>query len=146
MSAIGLPIEKSAAKATVDAVSDGDTIHFVGGTDNWVRLIGVNAPNNDEKHELGRRATRLVTGLALGKSVRYTLGPQRREEREGGTGRLQAYVWLPDGRSLNELLLLEGLGQRQTNQHELQAFAPILERDQEAARLTGRGLWATCHV
>jgi len=95
-------------------VVDGDTLHLDApdgeGRTTKVRLLGIDAPEMGDAANKPRyfaeEATRFATDLALRKVVTIYL-----DERAGTRDkydRLLAYVELPDGRFLNEELLLGG--------------------------------------
>jgi micrococcal nuclease len=98
---------------TVAKVVDGDTIDINapdGNKNNTrIRLWGIDTP--ETKHPetgvmyFGPEAAELATKLALGKQVTIYLEERR---TRGKYGRLLAYVQLPDGRFLNEVLLSGG--------------------------------------
>jgi micrococcal nuclease len=121
---------------TVEAVSDGDTIRLDGL--GRVRLIGVDTPEIHGRVEcFGREATAFVEDLLqAGDRVPYRPG---REERDR-YGRLLAYVWLPDGRFLNGLLVSGGYAQPLTIPPNVE-FADRLVAAARTARERGRGLW-----
>lgn len=91
-------------------VIDGDTLKVRRrGKDLSVRLIGIDTPEVG-RHRVnpgsdGWRATMFVYGL-LEDNPQVRLEFDR--EREDKYGRTLAYVYLPDGRMLNRLLLEEG--------------------------------------
>ncbi len=102
----------------VDRVIDGDT--FVCGGER-VRLIGIDCPETSYNSRLkkqnkkfrdiksvialGKKAKRYVERLLKpGTKVKLEFDVQKRDF----AGRLLAYVWLPDGRMLNEVLLEKG--------------------------------------
>ncbi len=93
--------------ARVRYVIDGDTIVLQDGT--RVRYRNINAPEIAHKgtpaQPYGREATLRNRELVQGKSVRLVVGSQPRDR----FGRLLAYVFLPDGRMVNEILVGEGL-------------------------------------
>jgi endonuclease YncB( thermonuclease family) len=95
-------------------VVDGDTLHLDvpdgDGRITKVRLLGIDAPEMGDAQNkpmyFAREATRFATDLALGKIVTVYL------DQVAGSrdkyDRLLAYIALPDGRFLNEELLLGG--------------------------------------
>jgi endonuclease YncB( thermonuclease family) len=102
---IGLSFaEKS---AFVRYVIDGDTIVLKKGTK--VRYRGINSPeipHEDTPGEpLGLEATRRNRQLVQGRLVRL----DQDDEKGDRFGRLLAYVFLPDGRMVNEILVREGM-------------------------------------
>jgi uncharacterized protein YjbI with pentapeptide repeats len=122
---------------------DGDTIKLQ--KRGWTRLIGVDAPNLDDHAEVGQAAHSLVLReLRRQPRVWYTLGPRQRESRPGKKGRSQVYIWVADGRLLNEVLLEGGYGRRQTNQHENPDYVPQLDNAQSRAMTAGLRIWTTC--
>jgi micrococcal nuclease len=115
--------DEKGVPAVVVRVIDGDTIVAeVGGEDERIRLIGVDAPEsrannkaykdaylNNEKLEIeleqGRRSSAFVKSLLQkGDRIRLEYDVQERDQYH----RLLAYVYLSDGRMLNEVLLKEG--------------------------------------
>jgi micrococcal nuclease len=106
-----------AYECVVERVIDGDTFICSGAK---VRLIGVDTPEStinphlEKQRKLGDTATVLGYGkfakeftqkiIPPGIKVRLEFDVQRTDKY----GRLLAYVWLPDGRMLNEILLKEG--------------------------------------
>ncbi len=101
----------------VERVIDGDTLICSG---EKVRLIGIDTPEStinpyiEKQRSLGdihtilyygNLAKKFVERLILpGTKVRLEFDVQQRDKY----GRLLAYVWLPDGRMLNEVILKEG--------------------------------------
>jgi micrococcal nuclease len=100
-------------------ISDGDTISVEGV--GVVRLIGIDCPEKVESdrdwhylrlgscdwnslRDVAESARLRVMELCLDKRVRLVTGEQKYDRY----GRLLAYVWLPDGRMLNQLMLEEG--------------------------------------
>jgi micrococcal nuclease len=136
-------------------ITDGDTIviHLQGHKEK-VRLIGIDAPEcrpnpKAEKDairtgddlrtitEMGRRSTRYVKGMIRpGDHVQIELDLGERDRY----GRLLAYIWLADGRMLNEEIVRAGYA-------NLITYPPNVKyqkRFQEAyrqAREGKKGLW-----
>ncbi|MCB9933117.1 MAG: thermonuclease family protein [Planctomycetes bacterium] len=103
------PDKKKAGYYAVTEVIDGDTIEIDRGKGERIRLIGIDTaelgreqvdPDSD-----GWRATMFLFKL-LEQDPQVKL--KYDAEREDKYGRTLAYVYLPDGRMLNELLLKEG--------------------------------------
>lgn len=118
---------------------DGDSLWLADGRE--VRLIGVNTP------ELGRdgaadqpvaaAARDRVNALVRGRTVRIVYDLERFDRH----GRTLAYLMLPDGRDLQELLIDEGLGwfiAVAPNTARLAAYRAAEAR----ARAAHRGVWA----
>lgn len=127
------PDPASLRRASVVDVVDGDTIDVViGGMEERVRLYGVDTPERGDRcfFEAAARTEALTRGGVLLES-----GPRARDRY----GRLLAYVYTPDGASVDAQLIAEGLGTawRQDGQHR-DAFVAL----ETSARATGTGcLW-----
>ncbi len=123
--------------ATVASVIDGDTIGLQGGE--RVRLILVDTPElaGDCYAQEAAEFTRAM--LPPGTQIRMEKDTSERDRY----GRLLRYVYLPDGRQLNALLLRNGYA-------KLAIFEPdtrhleLLRINEEEARAEGTGLWSAC--
>jgi micrococcal nuclease len=127
-------------------VVDGDTLHLDvpdgNGRITKVRLLGIDAPEMGDARKqpmyFAEQATRFAADLALRKVVTIYL-----DEQAGSRDRydrLLAYVELPDGRFLNEELLLGGyayadLRFRHSYYHKYKQL-------EASARAVKAGLWA----
>ena len=130
--------------AHVERVVDGDTIRvrFEGASDiERVRLILIDAPEVTGAGEcFGDRATTFVTGLLpAGTIVRL----ERDVSETDRFDRLLRYVYLEDGRMLNELLVAEGYASVATFPPDLRHL-DRMRAAEAAARAAGRGLWSAC--
>jgi len=133
----GKPSFDGAPSARVQRVVDGDTVRLVGLGP--VRLIGVNTPEvyghvqcfGPEASAFAKRVMR------KGAEVRYRIG------REGHDryGRLLAYVWLPDGRLFNKMLVDGGYAEPLTI-HPNDQLAPTFRAAAAHARAAHAGMWA----
>lgn len=128
------PGQRTAARVTKH--TDGDTLWLSG--IGKVRLIGVDTPEVYGGAEcFGRQASAFVERtVPLGSEVRYRLGLDERDRY----GRALAYVWLRDGRFLNELLVARGYAQALTVPPNVE-YEELFVRAAGRARDTGRGLW-----
>ncbi|MFH1058254.1 MAG: thermonuclease family protein, partial [Pseudomonadota bacterium] len=149
---------RAAQEAGVEVVSvhDGDTLTVrLHGRKERVRLLGVDAPEMGDSPKLQRAAARAgraprqeaALGALARDFVRDLVGPgdrvrlgfepggQRRDEHK----RLLAWLWLADGRQVNELLLSEGYA-RVYRRCQCRAL-PRLRGLEAQARGQGRGLW-----
>lgn len=91
-------------EATVTKIVDGDTIHvLVGGTDYPLRYIGVDSPEHNDPL-FGAKATEANRQLVEGKTV-YLESDVSDVDRYN---RLLRYVYLADGRMVNEVLAEQG--------------------------------------
>lgn len=127
-------------------VVDGDTLHLDFSDDGSrvtkVRLLGIDAPEMGDAQRkpmyFAEEATRFARDLALGKTVTVYL------DQEAGSrdkyDRLLAYIALPDGRFLNEELLLGGYAYADLRfRHSYYYKYRQLEA---SARAIKAGLWA----
>ncbi len=105
-----------------------------------IHLVGINTPEtkNDETGTMhfGTEAAEFTKELALGKKVTVYLEEHR---TRGYYGRLLAYVQLPDGRFLNEVLVAEGYAYADTQFHH--SFYHKYQQLEAAARNQKKGLW-----
>ena len=122
--------------ARVTKHTDGDTLWLSG--IGKVRLIGVDTPEVFGGVECyGREASAFVERtVPLGSEVRYRLGVEERDRY----GRALAYLWLRDGRFLNELLVARGYAQPLTVPPNVE-YEDLFVRAAGRAREAGRGLW-----
>lgn len=128
-------------------VVDGDTLdvdlpdsgsHY---STTRIRLWGVDTPETKKENtpvqHFGPEATGATRRLCLGRAVRVELeiGKDPRDKY----GRLLAWVYLPDGRLLNRLLVEEGLAYADPRyDHHLKRELRDLQKEARKAR---RGLW-----
>lgn len=110
-------------EAVVTGVEKGDVLWVTaGGVRERVNLIGIWCPDptpDREKGDFNRTASRkgdralayVRALLAMNPSVVLEFDQRKYDKK----GRLEAYLYLPDGRMLNELLLKEGLARTQVS-------------------------------
>jgi micrococcal nuclease len=126
------------ASGRVVRVVDGDTV-ILGGLGRS-RLIGVDTPEVHGVAECyGRKASAYAKRLLAGRRVRYRLGLEQRDRY----GRALVYVWLPDGRFFNAMLVRDGYAQPLTIPPNVE-FAERFVALARQARRRGRGLWRAC--
>jgi micrococcal nuclease len=134
-------------KFSVVKVVDGDTIDIDIPDANYshtrIRLWGVDTPETkDPKKEpmyYGKEASEFATKLTLGKQV--TIYLEKDKKSRDKYHRLLAYVQLPDGTFLNEVLLSEGYAYADLRfKHGLYNKYKQLE---SLARSQKKGLWAS---
>ncbi len=119
---------------------DGDTVVLSGVGKS--RLIGVDTPEVYGRVECyGREASAFAKRLLAGRRVRWRPGAERRDRY----GRALVYLWLGDGRFVNELLVAGGYARTLTIAPNVR-YATLLRRRAAEARAGGRGLWGreTC--
>jgi endonuclease YncB( thermonuclease family) len=133
------PAGRIDAEVAVSYVYDGDTVKLRDGSK--LRFIGINTPEID--HDGGRsepyaQAARERVQQLLGDArLRIRFGDERRDRY----GRLLGHPYLPDGRSLNVLLLQEGLASTLVvppNTWNHQCYQSAERR----ARTRGTGIWS----
>lgn len=135
----------------VSEVVDGDTILCVNGL--RVRLLGIDAPEAalnrrvevqlkyfgsvEELFKAGKQAKKFLEDLAPpGTKLRLEYDV----EKEDRYGRVLAYVWLPDGRMINEVLLREGYAFLLILPPN-EKYREIFEEAHLDAQRNKRGLW-----
>jgi len=141
---------------TVTKLVDADTLYCSKGygKEQKVRLIGIDAPESNKNSktyrdaertgdsvesiiELGKKSTTFVKSrLSVGTEVRLELDVQLKDKY----GRTLAYVYLPDGSMLNELIVREGYAQVMTIPPNIKYQELFLEAERDA-RENKRGLW-----
>ena len=128
------PAVASTDRCTVDSVTDGDTLRC-GGTP--IRLLLIDAPEMDEG-EWGQVAKEALTSLApAGTELRleYDVDPSDRYDR------VLAYLYLDDGRMVNEELLKLGVALVSVYPPNVK-YVDQLRATQETAVQNRTGLWA----
>ena len=138
-------IEKYHKKTfTVVKIVDGDTLDInvpdVNHNYTRIRLLGVDSPETRSQYSsvmyFGPEAAEFAEKSALVKQATIYL---EEHNTRGKYGRLLAYVQLPDGRFLNEVLLAEGFAYSDLRfRHSLYQKYKQLE---SSARRQQKGLW-----
>ena len=128
--------------AVVARAVDGDTLALTDGR--RVRLILVDTPETVDPNRpvgcYGPEASAFTKSLVEGQTVTLEKDVSETDRYD----RLLRYVYLPDGRMLNEVLLSEGYAQVATYPPDVKYVDRFLA-DQAAARNAGLGLWgAAC--
>ncbi|MET0727447.1 MAG: thermonuclease family protein [Acidimicrobiales bacterium] len=125
---------------------DGDTVDIsLGGVDERVRLIGIDTPESVARDRpvecFGPEAkTRLADLLPEGTAVRL----ERDVEARDRFGRLLAYVYrVDDELHVNLVLVREGFAEARRFEPNV-AHQADLDRAEDEARATNRGLWPAC--
>lgn len=147
-----LPNGPSAAQATspglyrIDHFIDGDTIAVsMNGKAQSVRLIGVDTPETHKPNTpvqcFGEAAAAFTKQAISNGRVRLVADPM--SDNRDVYGRLVRYVYLPDGRNLDELLIQSGNGFAYL--HFPFGKSAQFAADQQTAQAKGTGLWSACH-
>ena len=129
-------------------VIDGDTIvvDFEGVT-TTVRLLGVDTPETVHPEKpvqcFGPEASAKTKELLEGQSVRLEEDPTQGHLDK--YGRTLAYVFLPDGTLIDEILISQGYGKEYTY-HTAYKYQTLFKKDESLARANQLGLWSpsTC--
>jgi micrococcal nuclease len=133
-------------KYNVITVNDGDDIVVnINGKIEEIRLLGIDAPELDSfissNYCYGVEAYQAVKNIIASNRVSLVKDPLK-EDRDD-YNRLLRYVYLEDGRSLQEYLLKEGYAKEYTHKgifYQSQANHKALEQE---AKDNKKGLWAT---
>ena len=140
----------------VSRIVDGDTIYCITNEneEEKVRLIGVDAPESiitqkaykdsdrtgdsiETIKKMGMKSKEFVESrLQIGTGIKLEFDIQKK----GKYGRTMAYVFLPDGTMLNELLVKEGYAQVSTYTPNVK-YEKLFIEAQKSARENKRGLW-----
>ena len=152
---LALPVHAQQRTATVLWVVDGDTlkINYMGKEEN-LRLIGIDTPESKPNQKArkdaertgedlktitaqgGKAAAFVKTLVKRGQTVRIEFDVQTRDKY----GRLLGYVYLPDGRMLNEEIVKAGYANLMTYPPNVKHQERFLKAYREA-RENRRGLW-----
>jgi micrococcal nuclease len=142
-------------RAVVLHVVDGDTLKVeYQGRAERIRLIGIDtpesAPNSKARRNARRSRQKIKAIIRLGQEAKTyvqtlvrpgdSLRLEFDAERLDAYGRLLAYVYLPDGRMLNEVIIRSGYAQPLTIPPNLKYQALFLDACRKA-RDEHAGLW-----
>jgi len=135
------PIKQLDQTVAVSHVYDADTLTLADGR--RVRLLGIDAPElgrRGEKHEPfaleGRNYLRSLMEAA-GHRVLVHQGKEKQDRH----GRLLAYLFLPDGRNINRLLLEQGYVMQVFIAPDTE-YANCLQSHENQARQQRLGIWS----
>lgn len=127
------------AIATVEWVSDGDTLRLENGRK--VRLLQIDAPEK-EADCYGRDATRALIGLAP-KGTKITLEADPSLDDRDAYGRLLRYVLVGD-QNVNLTLIQQGAAAPYFFRKERGRYADAFLSAARDARASRRGFWKAC--
>ena len=132
--------------ATLVRVVDGDTIRVIyNGAEVAMRYIGIDTPESKDPNEpvqcFAAEATAYNTQLVSGQ----TLILERDRTDIDRYDRLLRYVYLPDGRMVNEELVRAGVAFAKQYKPDTK-HAARFEAAERAAQAAGIGLWSACSV
>src|SRR3954447_16973831 len=135
--------------AVVTRVVDGDTIHVraAGGRDVAVRLLGIDTPETHRPNtpvECGGPQASASMARLVPRGARVTLATDPTQDRVDRYGRTLAYVFLPDGRLLEDEQLRSGWATVYVfHGNPVQRIAE-LRREARQAESARRGVWSEC--
>lgn len=116
----------------VTRVIDGDTIEIEGGK--RVRLICINTPETGEKGY--KESKDFLIDLILNKEVKLVLDFTEKDKY----GRLLRYIYLEDGRFVNELIVRLGYGVAYPYGQDT-SLCPLIENAERLAEESNLGIW-----
>ncbi len=119
-------------------IYDGDTLLLEDGRK--VRFLGINAPEIDykggESEFMAKASRRFLRTLLKGHQVRLEYDTERQDRY----GRLLAYVFLKDGKMVNELIVRKGLAHVMLYSKNLK-YSDVLLESQRKAMKKKNGIW-----
>jgi micrococcal nuclease len=134
--------------ARVVRVVDGDTlVASAGGRSFYVRLLGIDTPETHRPGtpvECGGPDASASMGALAAPGERVQLQPDPGQDRVDRYGRLLAYVWLEDGRLLEDEQLRSGWATTYVFHGRPVSLFGRLVASQRVAQRTHRGVWAKC--
>jgi micrococcal nuclease len=135
------PASGESGSARVERVIDGDTVVLSDDLGSS-RLVGVDTPETVKPGTpvqcFGPAASSFTKHVVeSGQVVRYLVAP----EPVDAYGRTLVYIWLPDGRFFNAMLVRRGYA-RPLPFPPNTRYAPLFHRLANRAARTGRGLWS----
>lgn len=144
-----LPRPAGLPSARVTGVVDGDTVELMlGGREEKVRLIGMDTPETVDPRTsvqcYGREASDRAKQLLTGQTVWFE--DDASQDTRDRYGRLLGYVWLPDGRLFNQVMIDEGFAFEYTYDKPYK-YQAAFKASEQAAKSQQRGLWSptTCN-
>ena len=128
-------VDAPAGTCIVGRVYDGDTVTCRSGE--RIRLLLIDTPEMDQA-EIGRSArTELLRLMPLGTTVRL----EHDVEKQDRYGRTLAYLWLPNGRMVNEEMARGGYALSLTYPPNVR-YVDRIRAAVEEAKSARRGLWS----
>jgi micrococcal nuclease len=119
----------------VSRVIDGDTFSCTGGR--RVRLLSIDAPERRQRPQGDSATATLQRLIRRGTEVSLELGRDSTDRY----GRTLAFVWLADGRMVNEELVRRGWAVVYLYDRKNLHHADRLQAVEDSARIRRRGLW-----
>lgn len=130
---------------TLTKVVDGDTIKVIyQGKEETVRLVGIDTPEtkhpSKEVECFGPEASEYLGKLLEGQD--FELVFDSKQGQRDRYERLLAYLYLPDGRLVNQIMVAEGYAFAYTKAKSDLVDTFVLE--EQKAQAEGKGLWGSC--
>ena len=124
-------------------VIDGDTIKVnSNGSEITVRLIGIDTPEvktkSTQEEKGGSEASSFAKNLLTNSKVRLASDPGL--DNKDKYGRLLRYVYLQNGKMLNEIMLEEGYATEFTY-HKEYRYSVAFRLEESQAKANKKGLW-----
>jgi micrococcal nuclease len=123
----------------VEWVPDGDTLYLKDGR--WVRLLGIDAPEmgggGSPEQFHARESRDFLRRLVEGRPIRLKPDTLEKDRYD----RFLAYVYLPDGRMANEIMVKEGLAFFYPHAQQDKGFQSKMLEAQNRAILESKGFW-----
>lgn len=131
--------------ASVIKVVDGDTLSVSLDSKNTkVRLIGINTPETVDPRKgvecFGKEASNKVKEILKKGTIIY-IQTDDSQQKYDSFGRLLGYVFLQDGRLLNQMLIEEGYAYEYTYKHPY-VYSIEFKKAENSAKNKKVGLWA----
>lgn len=132
---------------SIDHFIDGDTVAVkMGDTTESVRMIGVDTPETHKPNSpvqcYGPAAAAYTKTLIGSSQVRLQADPK--SQNRDRYNRLLRYIYLPDGRLVEQELIANGYGFAYT-QFPFTKSADFVAAE-DAAKAAGKGLWGNCTI
>ncbi|MBQ4254080.1 MAG: thermonuclease family protein [Erysipelotrichaceae bacterium] len=129
-------------------VYDGDTIEVtIRNRDVRIRLIGLDTPESvapeeyGENTEEGKIAAEYLRSLLTGKSVYLEFD----KDKYDNYGRMLAYVYLQDGKTMVNILILQEGYAKTIRIYPNEKYADLFSRAERKARSENKGFWGSLY-
>ncbi|MBP6979755.1 thermonuclease family protein [Candidatus Curtissbacteria bacterium] len=122
-------------------IIDGDTIDVNG---QRIRYIGINTPELGSGKEASDCFAKEAADFNRNLTIKGELKLEKDVSETDKYGRLLRYVYLQDGRMVNEVLVKEGYARAATYPPDVK-YAEKFRQLEKEAKLSGKGLWSKCN-
>ncbi len=121
-------------------IVDGDTIDING---QRIRYIGINTPELGSGKKVSDCFAKEAADFNRNLTIKGELRLEKDISETDKYGRLLRYVYLQDGRMVNEILVQEGYARVATYPPDVK-YAEKFRQLEKEAKLLGKGLWSKC--